>query len=941
MDTLARYRMAHTKKVVLLVMSDDGFLAEKDESLNRILAYGSFNVISREYFHDLSDSYCESLLTADQSQAFVGLGTGVASRLESEETSGQVLFRHLRREQDTKASTSDSGTEAVDYKKLFSQATTMDPFSITVGVTGLLALTAKTVQVTRSYCHQAKHAKEAASELLAELDVLHWNLSRLDHLLKNDITASFSNTSVLATSTHGCRLKLSVLHDKLEKAAAHPLHRLLWPFSSDEHRKTLSDLKTFVQWIQFALTIDGSSLLAKTSTEVMDVLTNQLHMFQLLDQADTREELTHSTVIDIQHTVRTSEASKEREAILNWISDAKPGQKHHDVRLPRVEATGGWLLEEDAFKQWRDGNENVLWCYGIQGSGKSILASLVIDHLTETLPSDGTAVVHVYLDYREQGHQTFEKVIASLLKQVASALPDIPSAVSALYEKFCERQQSPQLGDLVQALSKSCQNHNMVYIVVDALDEGDSKCREEFRKHIDDLKGSAKIFVTSRPYPDDIREAFKHTPQIEIKAHSTDLERYINRQIRDSDMFDDIDDTFQKDIVRKIVRGAQEMQTVCNEPTVGDMEDALECLPQTLHAAFEDTMQRIHRQSKTRKDIAIQTLRLICRAKRPMALSELCDALAFRPGLKAVNRKYRPSRERVLDACHGLVTIDEESQIIRLVHYSVHAFLLGSEGDLIRDERSIAKLCIDYQMLQPFASGCCQDEDEILDRVKECPFVAYAACYWGSHLLAADDLTIDNDALNFLRARPQLACSYQNWQYEKGRRKEYWNAEEAASCKPLHMAAMFGLYGIAQNLLPLYAIDETTHMGSTALTKAASCGHSRLVSLLMDNGANPAKHNWYGTMLHCAAEAGEVQCIDMLLDRGIDVDIEDDYGRAPLICAAQSGHTGAMRALLKRGADVNVLYDLVVQQHGVYEVIETLLEFGYDFRMAPILPDLD
>lgn len=162
------------------------------------------------------------------------------------------------------------------------------------------------------------------------------------------------------------------------------------------------------------------------------------------------------------------------------------------------------------------------------------------------------------------------------------------------------------------------------------------------------------------------------------------------------------------------------------------MEEALDRLPQNLHTAFEDTMQRIKRQSETRSRIALQALTWICRARRPIVLSELVDALAFRPRLVSVSPNHRPSRKTVLDSCHGLVTIDEESQVIRLVHYSVYAFLLGTQEDLIRDERFIAKLCIEYQMLQPFTTGSCQDEGGIVDRLNHCPFIEYAARYWVS-----------------------------------------------------------------------------------------------------------------------------------------------------------------------------------------------------------------
>ena len=151
------------------------------------------------------------------------------------------------------------------------------------------------------------------------------------------------------------------------------------------------------------------------------------------------------------------------------------------------------------------------------------------------------------------------------------------------------------------------------------------------------------------------------------------------------------------------------------------------------------------------------------------------------------------------------------------------------------------------------------------------------------------------------------------------------------------MAAMFGLQNLAAKLLPLYTIDEPTHMGTTALIKAASCGHRSLVCLFMDKDADPTKHNWYGTVLHCAAEAGEVGCIYELLDRGVNVNIEDHDGRAPLICAAESGHTGAVRALLERGANVNSIYRdggtplvVAIQGGASPRIIRMLLENGAD-----------
>ncbi|KAL8786768.1 MAG: hypothetical protein Q9213_002589 [Squamulea squamosa] len=419
----------------------------------------------------------------------------------------------------------------------------MDPFSITVGVSSLLALAAKTIEIANRYCHEARHAREAARELLVELDVLHYNLSQLDKLFKTEPKGISTNTSVLITSTHACRNKLNMLHDKLERTAEHPLRRIRWPLDETEHKQSLRELRAFAQWIQFALTIDGCSLLAKTSTEVVDVLTNQLHMFQMLNQVHTTADLTYHTVLDIQNTVHASTTVQQREDILNWISNAKPSQKHHAMRLPRVEGTGGWLLEEPRFKNWCNGEDDVLWCHGIQGTGKSILA----------------AVAHVYFDYRDQEHQSLEEITASLLKQIAGAFLIIPSVVVGLHNKSKKQQRSPSQHDLEQTLITTCRELGTVYIVIDALDECNPIYVKGLLRLVNEIRDYAKIFITSRPYPEDLRKHFEKSPRIEIKAHRADLEKYLDQQIKQSDICDEMDDTLQAEIVGRIIVSAQNM----------------------------------------------------------------------------------------------------------------------------------------------------------------------------------------------------------------------------------------------------------------------------------------------------------------------------------------------------------------------------------------------
>ena len=60
------------------------------------------------------------------------------------------------------------------------------------------------------------------------------------------------------------------------------------------------------------------------------------------------------------------------------MTPLEPLKRHQDVKLPRAENTGIWLLDHESFRQWRDSNdmkekENSFCCYGIPGAGKTVI----------------------------------------------------------------------------------------------------------------------------------------------------------------------------------------------------------------------------------------------------------------------------------------------------------------------------------------------------------------------------------------------------------------------------------------------------------------------------------------------------------------------------------------------------------------------------------------
>jgi hypothetical protein len=92
-------------------------------------------------------------------------------------------------------------------------------------------------------------------------------------------------------------------------------------------------------------------------------------------------------------------------------------------------------------------------------------------------------------------------------------------------------------------------------------------------------------------------------------------------------------------------------------------------------------MDTINGQKPGYRKLAIKVLSWITCAKRPLTTSELRCALAINVGKSELDQGDFSQLEDMVSVYTGLVTVDEQSNIIRLVYYTIQDYFERTQHD--------------------------------------------------------------------------------------------------------------------------------------------------------------------------------------------------------------------------------------------------------------------
>ncbi|KAL8734090.1 MAG: hypothetical protein Q9181_003319 [Wetmoreana brouardii] len=552
------------------------------------------------------------------------------------------------------------------------------------------------------------------------------------------------------------------------------------------------------------------------------------------------------------------------------------------VKADTARIAGHWLLESLDFSEWISGGKRTLWCTGIPGAGKSVLAAVALDHLQNIFKSSPrVSVAGIYLNYKKEDVQNLENILAGVLAQLLSSHGPLSKTVKEVHQKNTEKGKRPSLGEIISVIKEEIALRDDVYIIIDALDEITESNRAALLAQLDDLSPKLRLMITSR-YIEINHDRLMAAARLEIKASDDDLRTYIGQRICDEHRLSKhvaaaagLKEQIMATVVSKaggmFLIAKLHMDSMADKASVKSVRKALGNLPVKLEGIYKETYERIGRQPEDLRQLAERTLIWVTYAYRPLSLGIIQHALAVEPGEVDFDEENVPDRDVILNACAGLV---------------VDIF----QDSAVRHKRISEKVNHDSS---PFY---------LYGDLNDHPLLRYASHFWGAHAKASPEALIEVQILDFLTRSPSVYLETVG-DYDNQHKEPFLQPNPGFST-----AAFFGLHESMSRLKPEpKSIDSLGFKNLSALHLAAKNGQHTAVRMLVDWGASIDRPDGWriSTPLSEAIRSFSHSTIKLLLELGADVNKRNRNGETPLIEAVKNGDLESVYILVKSGAEIN------------------------------------
>ncbi|KAH6879711.1 ankyrin repeat domain-containing protein 28 [Coprinopsis sp. MPI-PUGE-AT-0042] len=555
-------------------------------------------------------------------------------------------------------------------------------------------------------------------------------------------------------------------------------------------------------------------------------------------------------------------------------------------------------------------NGKILWGIGIPGAGKTILASIVIRYLEGLENTSGgvICVAFVYLRYSEP--LAIRDILESLVKQIVERHDDLVPLIEAIYARHKKERTKPSQQDLMEVLEGVIRCGKTLFFVLDAFDEMRAEDRPILLRLLASL--DVKLFITSRPL-EALQRQFPYAQVFNIAASPSDIDLHIKHFLRhspevmalleDTDLEEQIVETIHRKSGGMFLHAKLQLEALRNCVSVLDVEETLQGFPSDIEAIYAKTWERIVAQAPKQSNLAKLVLLWITHADGEMTIDTLRRAVATCPETYAFEPKRMVPEALLLSVCCGLISVDEKTRLVRLIHYTTRDAILPQLLDLFAVPHAVlGQVCIMHVVKCGFQHYMRKfgmqlyEIDHLEARFRNDTLLAYAYRSWAHHTRQSGRYTpITSAAANLVLNCTNYPLETRGWVDFGG---------------PLHVAAFYGF----EDLIPLAAQlhspnSDVTFFKEPPLVLAVRRGHRACAKALLSlpgievNLCSDADQN----ALMIAATSGHIECVQLLAEvPGIKINAVDASGATALIFAAIEGHAEVVKLFVRLpGIDIN------------------------------------
>ncbi|KAH6909910.1 hypothetical protein BKA70DRAFT_179835 [Coprinopsis sp. MPI-PUGE-AT-0042] len=285
-----------------------------------------------------------------------------------------------------------------------------------------------------------------------------------------------------------------------------------------------------------------------------------------------------------------------------------------------------------------------------------------------------------------------------------------------------------------------------------------------------------------------------------------------------------------------------QLDALCRCINAREVRQTLDAFPSRIEDVYVQTWHRILEQKTNHVMFAKAALVWILNASRPMMIEELEHAVATSPD----TYKFEPDRlvpgTTLVSLCRGLVTLEEESGLVRLVHNTAKDALQGLLHESFPLPHSLlATICMTHIADSGFQNTTLHSEEEFIAALHADPLLAYASDCWATHArVSLHDEDTRRRIVKFVREskalptftgpglsgyfdvlRPAHILAIHNLPLSLvtlGNTDGQNIATKILKASPLLLASWHGHFDLVQNLLLLPANDGQLHQQGRVLS---------------------------------------------------------------------------------------------------------------------------